>query len=401
MKTLVFATALSLLVSAARAQEAPPADPLQNSQAGEQKEQAPAFLGITLGTDGKQVTVNSVYPGSPAAKAGLEPGAVIVGIDNKAVKGEVEVLTGAVRAKKPGDQIELQWRMGNGVKAARITLDSREAPRIAESKARSLDLDRIAGQVKEHMDRKEAEAKERFQQSRKSLPVPDGDPQNFRITPLPRAKFFGSAERQLKELAPEIEVDPYSGPANGDEWKSVPFIDPPQGPHLQAGPFSGPLDRQLGEIAPEVNIDPYKEPGVETPPDFGPAPHFEAVPEVPPPPKPERKSFDLNNPPLRDSQGRFVDPGKVRKREGKPSPEESAVWERVQKRVAGALKKSDLDPGVRAKVMEALEAARREESEQQARQAKLESEIQMLENAAQQLLNRAGKLRQELKKGGE
>lgn len=56
--------------------------------------------------------VASVEKGSPAAKAGLEPGDVILGVDGKAVITAGE-LPAAIATKQPGEQTRLQiWRKG-------------------------------------------------------------------------------------------------------------------------------------------------------------------------------------------------------------------------------------------------------------------------------------------------
>ncbi|WP_412480101.1 DegQ family serine endoprotease [Azonexus sp. IMCC34839] len=56
--------------------------------------------------------VSSVEKGSPAAKAGLEPGDVILGIDGKSVAAAGD-LPAAVALKKPGESARLQvWRKG-------------------------------------------------------------------------------------------------------------------------------------------------------------------------------------------------------------------------------------------------------------------------------------------------
>jgi len=56
--------------------------------------------------------VSSVEKGSPAAKAGLEPGDVILGIDGKTLASAGD-LPAAVALKKPGEAARLQvWRQG-------------------------------------------------------------------------------------------------------------------------------------------------------------------------------------------------------------------------------------------------------------------------------------------------
>jgi signal recognition particle GTPase len=80
---------------------------------------------------------------------------------------------------------------------------------------------------------------------------------------------------------------------------------------------------------------------------------------------------------------------------------EDAIWNRVQKSIAGALEKTDVGPDLREKIMQAVEDARRANSADDERRARLEAEAAKLEKEMQSLKERADKLRDELNKAGQ
>jgi S1-C subfamily serine protease len=80
---------------------------------------ATAFLGIQV----QGTTVADVVPGSPADKAGLKPGVVIISIGGKPVTGEAGI-TSAVLAHKPGQVVTVVYRDETGTRRtarARLT----------------------------------------------------------------------------------------------------------------------------------------------------------------------------------------------------------------------------------------------------------------------------------------
>lgn len=80
----------------------------------------PAFLGIGLGDTSS--TVQGVYPGTPAAQAGIEAGDTVTAIDETSVSTSAALRT-AVAAHSPGDRISVTWTDTNGTShTATVTL---------------------------------------------------------------------------------------------------------------------------------------------------------------------------------------------------------------------------------------------------------------------------------------
>ncbi|MFI5802901.1 S1C family serine protease [Streptomyces sp. NPDC051561] len=86
-----------------------------------------AALGISgrtvLGDDFRPagVAVASVEKGGPAAKAGLEPGDVLIGLDGKPVE-TINSLTEALASMKPGQQVKVEYQRDGAEKVAEVTL---------------------------------------------------------------------------------------------------------------------------------------------------------------------------------------------------------------------------------------------------------------------------------------
>lgn len=361
MKTLILTTVLSLIACAAQAQDQPPPPKLEIKKAGsvDERPEGVAYLGIKMEKSEKGLVVDAVEKGSAAAKAGLEAGAIVTGIDGISVEGNPDVVVKVVQGKKPGEEIELQWRTARGEGAARITLGSRPSEESSAREKKSPVKDRSEPGLNSNKEKD-------FE------PVPLGERRGFRYTPEPNLRPLPPAKKQLRDLPPEVQVDPY---------KDV-------------------KDKELRFKKMEPYNGQEKDPRLESP---GRWRDFEVVP-----------FRDLDNTDLKKSkyllleedrrdgelprewEKRFVNP--AAKTAKKKDLNEKEVWERVQKRVAGALKKAGLDDGVKAKVMQALEDARHQDSEAEARQAKLEAEVEKLEKASKDLQERARELRQELKK---
>jgi len=84
-----------------------------------------AFLGVLpMRTAGDQagVTVRYVYPELPAAKAGIEPGDVLVSLEGKAIEGREQLLV-QLAALEPGQEIELEVRQGSETRKLKLQPD--------------------------------------------------------------------------------------------------------------------------------------------------------------------------------------------------------------------------------------------------------------------------------------
>jgi putative serine protease PepD len=85
---------------------------------------AHAYLGVSSqdGSGGAQIA--SVAGGSPAARAGVQPGDVITSIDGKPVDG-ASALTSVVDAHKPGDTVQLVVERNGGRQTLHVKLGQR------------------------------------------------------------------------------------------------------------------------------------------------------------------------------------------------------------------------------------------------------------------------------------
>jgi serine protease DegQ len=72
------------------------------------------------------VVIATVAPGSPADRAGLEPGDIITEIDNHPINGPND-LSAAIGGLQAGDTIAIQVSRGSTVYTTRATLAARPA----------------------------------------------------------------------------------------------------------------------------------------------------------------------------------------------------------------------------------------------------------------------------------
>jgi putative serine protease PepD len=86
-----------------------------------------AYLGVsTSDASGGGATVESVSAGGPAASAGLQEGAVIVGVDDMTVVSSDDLST-AIDGHRPGDQVKLKVRRSSGTDTVTAKLGERPA----------------------------------------------------------------------------------------------------------------------------------------------------------------------------------------------------------------------------------------------------------------------------------
>jgi len=89
-------------------------------------------LAESLGLDiSEGVIITGIVRNSPAHKAGLEPGDIIVGVDERAVKDGREALL-AITAKRPGDTVDLRVIRDNRQMTVTTTTMARPARTIGE-----------------------------------------------------------------------------------------------------------------------------------------------------------------------------------------------------------------------------------------------------------------------------
>jgi len=100
-------------------------------QTAELTVEAQAWLGATYeSVNGKPVFVRNMTAGSPAEKAGLKPGDVIVAVDGKQPQAPIDVVN-ATLAKRPGDELALDILRGG--QPQRITMTVGKRPCKAET----------------------------------------------------------------------------------------------------------------------------------------------------------------------------------------------------------------------------------------------------------------------------
>lgn len=349
MKTLNFTAAIFLLACAAQGQDAPRAAGAP-SETVKKALPASAWLGIGMTASDGKVVISHVVPDSPAAKAGLKEGDILLRIGDTQIAGSVEQVIQSVTRKQPGDAVELGWLRGNNEVTGLIELAERpDQP--------GKDLRGGFRQATEEAGRAHREAAE--------LPGPAKELKDETERALRKAQ--ATSEKAVEKARQKLEM----------LKKNTRLIEPRlHNPVVQ---------KQLDELTPEIELDPFKSPA-RTQRFLG-----EAVPlELDLGSEKDRTEFSPFRPFL-------YQPKSLEKQKDKLK--EEAVWQRLRKSVAGALEKSGLAPDVREKVMQALEEARSEGAEQHARRLRLESEAAKLEKEMETLKERLNKLSEELKSG--
>lgn len=82
-----------------------------------------AFLGVAPADDPEDQRIGTVFPDSPAEKAGIKPGDLVVRFDGKAV-GRYDELPPLVQQKQPGDRVEIELNRGDEVLKIQAVLGS-------------------------------------------------------------------------------------------------------------------------------------------------------------------------------------------------------------------------------------------------------------------------------------
>jgi serine protease DegQ len=81
-----------------------------------------ALAAARAGSRGQGLRVRSVYPNSPAARAGLEPGDVVVAIDGRSIEGREDFET-ALASAGPGRTLAVAFRREGHERTARLTTE--------------------------------------------------------------------------------------------------------------------------------------------------------------------------------------------------------------------------------------------------------------------------------------
>jgi serine/threonine protein kinase len=86
------------------------------------------YVGIGLARKGEDLVLDHIDEGSPAEKAGLKVGDVLVGINGIKVANRRPDLAAFLRGRKPGDVVPVEVRRGSAPVTLKLTLGRREQP---------------------------------------------------------------------------------------------------------------------------------------------------------------------------------------------------------------------------------------------------------------------------------
>ena len=83
------------------------------------------YLGVGFSLDTDDLAITNVYENTPAAKAGLKAGDVIIGIDGKKPTKRIE-LADFLKAKKIGDEVAIEFERENKALSIKVKLGKRQ-----------------------------------------------------------------------------------------------------------------------------------------------------------------------------------------------------------------------------------------------------------------------------------
>lgn len=352
MKSLILSCALPLLATLAVAQDVPPSKvaPAENV-----KDSKPAaWLGIMMEQNDGRVTVGGILDGSPAAKAGLQSGDVVLGLDKIEVQGDMPRVVQYIRERKPGDTLVLRFRRGDSEKTIEVQLAERPA---LEGEFRG-EFHRAELQEKQPGATAESRQEDKADDHAKSHGKSGGEGHD-RPDKAARDKELRAA-REKHRAAARAGAEKHKAARGQMQKQLLEFKE---------------LQREYGKLfrpgRPHANQ---------------PAPLL-------------RRYLDQQWPGLPD---KAAPEGRPLLKQARPHPwkqqHEDAVWKQVEQSVGRALRESGLEPDVIQKAMQAVAAARKHGPQDDARRAKLEAEAAALEMEMQALREKAGRIREELKK---
>jgi serine protease Do len=84
-----------------------------------------AYLGVGLSSEATDCLISEVTPESPAAKAGIQTGDIVLKFDDKKV-GNADDLLALIAKRRPGDQVPIEVRRGVDILQLKITLGAKE-----------------------------------------------------------------------------------------------------------------------------------------------------------------------------------------------------------------------------------------------------------------------------------
>jgi serine protease Do len=123
--------------------------------------------------------ISSVHERTPAAKAGLRDGDVVVSVDGKAVD-DFDDLRGRVGEHPPGDEIRLEVERDGKKKTLRATLGERPSPRALAQYGGTPPMQSVPPQRKAPKSKAKSKSKSKSK-ARSKAPAPDEHPQRLGI----------------------------------------------------------------------------------------------------------------------------------------------------------------------------------------------------------------------------
>lgn len=127
------------------------------------------FLPVNSGA-----VVDSVWPGSPADKAGMKPGYIIVSMNDETIQGR-EMLSAFLSRHKPGDTIRVGYYANGAMRSLSVTLTARpKHAKGAGSPTQAVHADRVKRPVAVAPEIREAMREHRAAICRYLAAMPDG-----------------------------------------------------------------------------------------------------------------------------------------------------------------------------------------------------------------------------------
>lgn len=118
--------------------------------------------------------VDSVWPGSPADKAGMKPGYIIVSMNNETIQGR-EMLSDFLSRRKPGDTIRVGYYAEGALRSLTVTLIARpQHAKGASSPTQAVHADRVKRPVAVEPEIREAMREHRAAICRHLAAMPEG-----------------------------------------------------------------------------------------------------------------------------------------------------------------------------------------------------------------------------------